>query len=72
MVDRGGGGGGGVQGIRPALLYLGTKNLGPPLDIWGKARSFCRAIFIYFTRAIESFNLFHLRIGCKYYSNCVD
>ena len=65
MVDRGGG----VQGIRPALLLGNQKLRGPPLDIWGEAWSFCLAIFIYFTREIESFNLFHLRIGCKYYSN---
>ena len=39
---------------------------GPPLDIWGEAWSFCLAIFIYFTREIESFKLFHLRIGWKY------
>ena len=39
---------------------------GPPSDIWGQAWSFCLNICIYFTREIESFNLFHLRIGWKY------
>ena len=61
--------GGGGQGIRPALLLGNQKLRGPLLDIWGEAWSFCLAIFIYFTREIESFNLLHHRIGCKYYSN---
>ena len=46
--------------------FKGVWVKGPPWDIWGEAWSFCLAIFIYFTREIESFNFFHLRIGWKY------